>query len=298
LAETLYVTTNQHGTQLDGGTPRHWPLPETGAGQEAPGAELAREDGHDDGISLRGLEGLLDVLSDRVFVAEALADQSLAGAAVGRGVIRVSRARLLRETRWGPDTAALFALDCAEHVLKESGGVRLRGGATLSEVVAAARKWLETADESQDEFLHGIRQMAVARRLRRQSAEIGDLTFDLTIDDEVEGLEATDDPATALVAATMDAVLAAVEAIQHSAFPHIVDTESGLYEAETRATGGGKSGFWPRTEWIPAAAAARDCAERARQAARGDGEEELERAWQAERLASALGEAAAVDSAG
>jgi hypothetical protein len=210
---------------------------------------------------------------------------------------------VLGETAWDAEAAARFALDCAEHVVAGTEDVAFPSGATIGQVIAAARGFLDDAAARggpEAGLLQKISRLAQARRLRKMGDELATAVNEIVQQDERADLDALDDPAFASVAAVRDAVLAAVEALRHLALPHLAAAEEAGYESSTQATPevvtpvdtpwgsflvGGKWGA------APAALTAREAAERARQAAAGDGgapAEGAERSWQLDRLAEAL----------
>lgn len=286
MTEQLYVPTSVHGHQHHDHV-TDWPLPSTGDdGATVPGAEVVAEDAQS--LTLLTLDALLERLDHRIFVAE-----STAGTAEShQGVASVASARLVRETAWDLRGAARFAVDCASHIIGEAASVAFPSGTTFAEILGAARESLEGESAEHLGLIERFGRIATARRLQKSADEIAGQTWDLTIEDEARDLHALDDPAFDVLAAARDAVLSAVEALQHTAFPHLSNAQSSYYDrVEGVKTQGGAS-YFPPTAFVPAAVAARDAAERARQAAaKAGGDESSEREWQAERLAEALGEA-------
>ncbi len=300
---TLYVPTDVEGRQFHGDHETRWPLPErTPDGSVIPGAETAGSAMSP--LTLFSADGLLEELNDRIFVAvvppAALAEDRPWGMAA-------DGARLVAETAWSTSAAAHFALDCAAHVLRlsDAGEVRLKGGESLGEVVEAARNWLADADGGSSGLLGRVSRIAIARRLRRSSDRVAALAFGQTVADEALDIDAMDDPAWEAIAATRDAVLAAVDAVRHQAFPQLAERESVRYEEDlVNASNASPDPEPVPTPWgtfvvgapggiVPASVAARDAAERARQAAGdagGRGAEAAERAWQRDRLVAALEE--------
>jgi hypothetical protein len=303
---TLYVPTDVVGRQFYGDHETIWPLPTTEAdGSVVPGEEAAGS--ATSPLSLFSADGLLDELNDRIFVAvvapAALAETRPWGVAA-------DGARLVSETTWSTFAAARFALDCADHVLAMSNHdtVRLKSGESLLDVVGAAKRWLADADAAEAGLLGRVSRIAIARRLRRSSDRVAALAFGRTVADEAVDLDAMDDPAWEAIATTRDAVLAAVDAVRHQTFPQLVERESARYEEDLANA----SHVSPEPEpivtpWgtflvgapggiVPASVAARDAAERARQAvgdAAGRDAASAERAWQRDRLAAALRDAPA-----
>lgn len=288
---TYFVPTDARGTQLHGGEVTEWPLPaDDEGGATRPGALVEPAAGTK--FELLDLDGLLDSLGERIFVAE-LSEQA--------GPNGSPQARLVAETSWSIHGAARFALECAEHVLADPDGTKLPSGASLADILDAAHGYLDgsASDEGELGLLQRVSRLATARRLRHQSSEVADMAFDVTMEDEAKDLDALDDPAWSALASVRDAVLSAVEAIRHDALPWLFDVENKRYESEADATGSEIVGTpWGsylgnrRTGVIPAWTAARDAADRARQAmadANGDVAGAEERAWQRGRLEVALG---------
>jgi len=282
------VATDNDGVQHHEGFRRQWALPVRRADGWEPGT-VVEPDEHGKPVVLDANE-LLDQLGERIFVAE------LVG---GEGA-----ARLVSGTSWSEPVAAMFALDCVEHVLEivpGSAQAELPGGGTLGEIIASAREYLSTGAGTDAQRLGFVSRMAAARRLRRESTAIGDAAFAAAAHAEGEGVDILSDPAWETLAAARDAVLAAVEAVRHVALPFLADRETRKYEAheerkERRAaadvdevdTPWGRfavGGGGPR--YAPAWVSARDAAERSREAAadlEGSEAGETERSWQVKRL--------------
>jgi hypothetical protein len=293
----LYVATNADGRQLrvaNGGAPYEWPLPDPETGE--PGGTLEAD------VLLLDAEGLLGHLDEKIWTAEPIGES--APAEPGSSV-RAAAARLLVPTPWDGLAAAAFALDCAGHVLGDSAGTVLSGGKTVGEALADARQALDAREVADGGPLARVRDLALLWRLRREGKSIGDAAFEEWAKDTSEDVEAMDDPAWTTVAAARDAVLAAVEAVQHAIFPHLSEREANRYEKVERdsevtaftvpAPFAAVTVHKGRSSWVPAWVAADDTAERARQAAAEAGGGQAERSelgWQAERLRSALGEPA------
>jgi hypothetical protein len=286
-ADTLFVPTDRHGSQFHGGEETIWSLPspasEDDEGVVAPGAVTTPPAGGR--IVLLDLDGLLDELGERIFVAEASGDG----------------AQLVGETAWSASAAANFALDCAERVAANAGSVALASGETLADAIAAARAWLEDASGADTGLLGRISRLATLRRLRRHAGEVGEVAFDAAIDVEAADADMFSDERWTAIAAARDAVLAAIEAVRQDVFPHLSSAEGSASESERRE-GMQKPPTVVDTPWgafrsthtnaiVPAWVAAAEAAERARQAvtdAGGTGAPEAERAWQRDRLAQAL----------
>lgn len=280
-----FVATDSDGVQHRDGFRRQWPLPRRGADGWEPGA-VVEPDEHPRPAVLDADE-LLDQLGERIFVAELVSDDGAA--------------RLVAGTSWSEPVAAMFALDCVEHVLEIVPGAaqaELPGGGTLSEIIASAREYLSTGAGAEAQRLGFVSRMAAARRLRRESTAIGDAAFAAAAQAEGAGLDMMSDPAWETLAAARDAVLAAVEAVRHVALPFLAERETRKYEAHEErraaadvdevdtpwgrfAVGGGGPKYPPA--WV----SARDAAERSREAAadlEGSEAGATERSWQVERL--------------
>jgi hypothetical protein len=303
-SDRLYVPTDAKGVEYHLEAELLWPLPAAVPGQArpAPGEWLHSSDVKAAppvaGLPLFSLDGLLDELGERIFIAE-IATSSGAESNLP-GVVEVDSARLIDETAWNVKAAAHFALDCAEHVLADPASLKLGSGASVADVLRAAHSWLDSS-EGDTSLLGRFSRIATARRLRRHSGEVGDLAFSVTLEDEASDVDALDDPDWTALAAARDAVLSAVEAIRHQAIPQLLEAENVRYEedggalqlaAEPVSTPWGSFVAGRRAGIVPAWVAARDAAERARRAATdANGAEagDEERAWQRLRLARALG---------
>jgi hypothetical protein len=207
-----FVATDAEGEQHHGGDRRTWPLPVRDGDHFQPGG-VVEPDEHGAPVLLDAAE-LLEDLGECIFVAETVDE---AGAA-----------RLLRGTHWSEKVAALFALDCVEHVLAAVPGsaeADLPGGGTLGSIIASARDYLATGTGADGQRLGFISRIATARRLRREGAALGDAAFTAAVQDEGEDIDLEHDPAWETLAGARDAVLAAVEAVRHAAFPFLVERE-------------------------------------------------------------------------
>jgi hypothetical protein len=284
-----FVATDADGLQHHEGYRRRWPLPVREADGWQPG-DVVEPDGHGTPVVLDAGQ-LLGQLGECVFVAEPI------GEAGG--------ARLVAGTSWSEQTAAMFALDCVEHVLEivpGSADAELPGGGTLGAIIASARQYLATGAGTDAHKLGFVSRIAAARRLRRESTAIGDAAFTAAAQAEGQGVDILSDPAWETLAAARDGVLAAVEAVRHVALPFLADRETRRYEAVEEhkvaeveqvdtpwgrfAVGGGGPRYAP--SWV----AARDAAERSRQAAadlNGPEAGEAEQSWQIGRLLERLG---------
>jgi len=283
-----FVATDADGEQHHEGHRRTWPLPVRDAQGWQPGG-VVEPDEHGDPVILDASQ-LLEQLGECIFVAEA---------ASGAGA-----ARLVSGTGWSEKSAATFALDCVAHILETVPGsaqAELPGGGTLGEILGSAREYLETGTAPDGHKLGLVSRMAAARRLRREGAALGEAAFTAAAQDEGRDIDLLDDPAWETLAAGRDAVLAAVEAVRHAAFPFLADRETRRYEAREEGmtinvdevdtpwglfpVGGGGSRYAP--SW----AAARDSAERSREAASdlaGRAASDAERSWQVGRLLELL----------
>jgi len=283
-----FVATDADGLQHHEGYRRRWPLPVHEDLGWQPG-DVVEPDEHGTPVVL-GPSELLDQLGECIFVAEPVGD---AGAA-----------RLVTGTSWSESQAATFALDCVAHILETvpgSADAELPGGGTLGAIITSAREYLATGTSRDGHRLGFVSRLATVRRLRREGTTIGDAAFAAAARAEGEGADIWSDPAWETLAAARDAVLAAVEAVRHVAMPFLVDRETRRYEAleERKAaevdevdTPWGRfpiGGAGPK--YAPSWAAARDAAERARQAAIDLGGQEAgdaARSWQVGRLVELL----------
>jgi len=263
----LYVATDAEGCQRLDGRAIAWPLPAEDTDPVSPGETIEGE------ILLSTVQGLLGHLTERIYEAELLepGSEDAAGAEPGLTIAAAS-ARLLAPTPWSGARAARFAIACAEHVLGDAAGTELPGGTALADALAEAGAWLEEAvgDDAPGGALSRVRDLALLWRLRRRGKALGDLAFIELAGDIGSDVDALEDPVWSTVAAARDAVLAAVEAVQHAVFPRLSDLESHRYEKRerdvdevVRFTGGRRL----QPSWVPAWTAADDAAERARQAA-------------------------------
>lgn len=283
--ETYYVPTDAGGLQRCGDLTLGWSLPKRLAdGSFSPGELVQPDEGSP--VVLRDLDGLLDDLGERIFLAEAVESKG---------------ARLLAETSWDLHEAARFALDCAEHVVADPAALRLRSGPSLADVFAAARRHLDRDEAKEgDGLVERMSRIALARRLRRLGRDVADVALSITVADERDDLEALDDPSWSAAAAAREAVLAATEAIRHDAFPRLFELANRRYEDEAPSADRPTEAF--STPWgnfslgsgagaVPAWVAAQEAAERAREAvaeAAGPQAAAGERSWQRDRLRAAL----------
>lgn len=292
-----YVSTDALGVEHCADGAVHWLLPKEGHGRETEGARLI----------LRLPASLLDVLDDRIFEVVPIGTVT----AASEDAIVTTRARLVRRTPWDVGPAAGFALDCAAHVLNGVGDVVLPSGITLDRAVADGRRALKgEGDEEHEHLLRlaelgSLRRLLRDRRLLRASLGVG------LAEDNARDLDAIDDPAFDEVRTTVDAVLAALEALRHhllpSSYRHLEEhrEESEAHKAESATTsisppavvetpwGPGMVGGHRVLSYEPAWTAARDAARHARDTAkaRAGGDAEAageERRWQAALLGSLL----------
>jgi hypothetical protein len=283
LTQQLYVPIDANGAQWWDSTHRRWPLPEAAPGESVEGD-----------LILYTASGLLGRLDERIYKAEAAGEPP--ATSDHEGEVTAASAKLMAATSWDGFCAARFALDCAAHVAGEAAGAALPDGTTLAEVLDRARAWLDQADESESGLGSRLRQLAICRRLRRSGKDLGDLAFSKVAADIGADLDMLDDPEWTSIASARDAILAAVEAVQHAVMPQVTEIQSRRYEHFVRegdaATAKTLTATRAHQAWVPYWTAADDSAERARQAAADSGGADgaaSELAWQADLLAGALG---------
>lgn len=283
-----FVATDLDGVQHLSGHRRAWPLP--GPAGEPGAAAHVHEGEH--ALVLLDADGLLDELGERIFLAEEVE----------------GGARLVRELPWDLATTARFALDCAEHAilaLPPTDGVALHlsDGTTLPELLVEARRYVDSAGESEDRRLSALSRLALARRLGREQQRVAALAMAEVSRDEDDDLDVLDDPRWTEVAALSSALLACVEVLRHLALPRYVAARERSFIAE-----GGEppetgeawvtpwgavahvSGHVP--DYVPAHVSAREAAARAREAVAdqsGPQAEASERSFQRGRLLELLG---------
>jgi len=283
-----FVATDADGLQHHEGYKRRWPLPvRQTSGWQA--GEAVEPDEHGAPVILDAA-GLVAELGEFIFRAEPVGSSGAA--------------RLVAGTSWSEKRAAIFALDCAAHILESVPGsaeAELPGGGTLGGIIASARQHLETGTGTEGHRLGFVSRLATLRRLRREGTKIGDAAFTAAAQAEGEEVDILSDPAWETLAAARDAVLAAVEAVRHVALPFLVDRETRRYEAlEERKTAEvdqvdtpwGRFSVGGGVKYAPSWAAARDAAERSRQAVvdlNGAAAGEAELTWQVGRLTELLG---------
>ncbi len=301
--DALFVPTDRRGRQFHRGVETLWsfPSPASGAQAGSSGTVLRPpETGH---LVLLDVDGLLDDLSERIFVARRTENT----------------AELVNETAWSLRAAARFALDCAEHVTAGLPAQAVPSGDTLPAVLSQVRAWLDDAPGADAALLGRVSRIALIHRLRRKGAELADLAFAAAIDNEADAESLFEDERWTAIAAAQEAVLATVEALRHEAFPHLVEAGNVKYEeslasgreagatavdvvAEGAVAAAGEAAGNPTAAWgmftpgrhsgiVPAWVAATEAAERARQSvgdAGGDEAAKAERAWQRDCLARHL----------
>lgn len=301
--DALFVPTDRHGKQIHDGEETIWSLPSPADGDNGGAVGTVLEPSAHGQVALLDLDGLLDALSERIFVARHVA----------------GTAELVSETAWSLREAAYFALDCAEHVTRDLALQPVPTGDALSVVLSQVRKWLDDAPAADAALLGRVSRVATIHRLRRKGAELADLAFSAAIDNEADAESLFEDERWTAIAAAQEAVLAAVEALRHEAFPRFVEAGNLRYEesvtsgrsagataadvvAEGAVAAVGEAAGNPTAAWglftpgrrsgiVPAWVAATDAAERARQSAKdshGAPAAEVERAWQRECLARHL----------
>lgn len=303
MGQRRYVSTSRDGRSRGVAGEVAFEVPPLGS---PPGVGLpsAPTEGTGGVIELRSLDGLLEGLGERIFLAEPLGavDPGLEEEAP---VLQVAAARLLAETAWGDTEAARFALECTEHAVAGGLEVALPHGRTLGGVLADVRAVLERA-QGPSPSLGWLGRFAALRRLRRDGAAVGDLAMLAAKEDERAGLDLLDDPAWTRLAAAEEAVLACAEAVRFLGHPLHVSAREDVEERDAA----GAEPTEPRVGetpwgWVavgsarvpahqPAARSAEQAGERCRQAARDAGgpeAEAAERAFQVGLLASLLGEA-------
>jgi hypothetical protein len=281
----LYVATDPEGLERRAGTEFVWPLPYLEVSPCMPGKPVEHE------MALCEPSGLLGRLDECIWRAEPLAGEKDAAVAAAYsvrpeaiGVQHHVGARLLEPTAWDGFMAAGFALDCAEHVMANAADVTLSDGTRLADALHEVRAWLESA-EGHESRLGKLHDIAIAHRIHREEKALEDAAATLAAKDERAHVDTASDPVWTAVAAARDALLAAVEAVQHAVRPRHREREARHYEATDHA------GDEMTERWIPFWIAADDAAERARQAAVDAGGEDAgyaELEWQAARLGALL----------
>jgi hypothetical protein len=304
MDDYLYVATNADGIEQTAAGEVHWNLPAAEGPTTSPGDPTRAPSGT---LVLHRATALLDVLDERIFLAEPIDGAHDAG-----DTVHAELARLTAETAWGVEAAARFALECAAHVLGDAAATTLPDGSTLGEVIAEARVILDHSNPEGEQRLGLLARFAAVRRLRRLGSELGDVTLARLSEDLGSDLDALDDPAWTTIAACSEAVLAALEALRHLAMPryarsreevldgHPLDAPSEPSAPIPTPWGPIALGAEHRSPYEPAWAAAREAAARARESAAADQDPHsvgAERAYQAELLEAILADRCPVAAA-
>jgi hypothetical protein len=288
VVDRYYVVTDATGSARNGEIERHFELHE-GAGPDDGGP-----------VALVDVTALLSCLDEVVFEAEPIGSTS----EVEPGVWHADDARLVHRTPWDARGAASFALSCVEHVIGADRSVEIPGGQTLGAVLDDAKRFLEESDGEGEGRLAKLSRLATARRLHRSGEHIGDLARGRLGEDLAEEIAITSDPDWTLLASTVDAVLAAVEALRHVALPNYVtdreeaggarDTSDGTsYVPRIYTTPWGNFAIGAEHEppYLPTSLLAREAALRARETVTdraGEAAGNAEATWQVSLLASIL----------
>src|ERR1700722_2010826 len=288
VVDRYYVVTDATGRARNGEIERHFELRE-GAGPDDGGP-----------VALVNVATLLSCLDEVIFEAEPLGSTS----EVERGTWHADDARLVHRTPWDARAAASFALNCVEHVIGEDRGLEIPGGQTLGSVLDDAKRFLKDAGGEREGRLAKLSRLATARRLHRSGEHIGDLARGRLGEDLVDEITITSDPAWTLLASSVDAVFAVVEALRHVALPNYVSDQEDAGGA--RDTSDGESfipSFWPspwgnfaagaerEPTYLPTSLLAREAALRARETVTdraGETAGSAEAAWQVTLLESVL----------
>ncbi len=153
----FYVATDSNGVEHSVAQGHvTWRLP---AGDVAQATEVGRP------LVLRRPDALLEVLDERIYEAEPLGDATISH----DGGVSVRSARLLAQTPWDTEMATRFALDCADHLLGETGDTSLPDGTSLAKVVADARRVLDGIETTNMEHLGYLARLRALRRLRHEA---------------------------------------------------------------------------------------------------------------------------------
>ena len=214
---------------------------------------------------------LLEALDERIFAAEA------AERADDRSeTVSARSARLTAETAWGVDGAARFALDCAAHSLGAAAPTAFPDGSTLGDVVAEARVILDQTNPDGEERLGMLARFAGGAGCAG-SAPSGDAS--LADRRPRERPRQARRPRLDDARGGSEAVLAALEALRPSRCRATRTREEPLDEHQGRSAehaarplprhrrGRIVLGAEHHSPGLPAAAAARDAAARARESA-------------------------------
>jgi hypothetical protein len=288
VVDRYYVVTDVTGRARNGEIERHFELRE-GAGPDEGGP-----------VALVDVTTLLTCLDEVIFEAEPIGATSEASP----GTWHADDARLLRRTPWDARSAASFALSCVEHVIGDDRDIEIPGGQTLGAVLDDAKRFLEESGGEREGRLAKLSRLATARRLHRSGEHIGDLARGRLGEDLADEITITSDPDWTLLASSVDAVLAVVEALRHVALPNYVSDQEEAGGA--RDTSDGESfipSFWPspwgnfatgaehEPTYLPTSRLAREAALRARETVTdraGEAAGTAETAWQVALLESVL----------
>lgn len=292
MNDHVYVATGADGIEHTASGEVVWQLPDVATG--APGTETTAPVP----LVLRRTAALLDALDEHVYRAEAVGENRDLG-----DRIETTRARLVSKAHWDTDSAARFAIDCAAHALEGAEHLALPDGEELAPILAGARLVLDRDEREPDEHLGFLARLAAVRRLRKVRDSLSGAVLASTTADLGDDLDAVDDPEWATLAASQEAVLAALEAVRHVALPRYVRSREEAVDEHPHdepptsnplvMTPWGPIAFGAEhvSPYVPAWTAARDAAMRAREAAhdRGGGDAEAaELSWQADRLGEVL----------
>jgi hypothetical protein len=217
---------------------------------------------------------LLTCLDEVIFEAEPIGATS----EVSAGTWHADDARLVRRTPWDARSAASFALSCVEHVIGDDRSVEIPGGQTLGAVLDDAKRFLEESGGEREGRLAKLSRLSTARRLQRSGEHIGDLARGRLGEDLADEIAITNDSDWTLLASTVDAVLAAVEALRHVALPNYVtdreesggardasDGETYVPRIYTSPWGNFAIGAEHEPPYLPTSLLAREAALRARE---------------------------------
>ena len=296
MSQSLYVATDSNGVEHSATGQVAWKLPVEGVGQ-------LTDLGHP--LVLREPRALLEVLDEHIYLAA-----SPNGGEIGPdGTVSVPTAQLNGQTRWNAAAATKFALDCADHLLREVGDVSLPDGTSLATVTADARQLLDGNASDSMEHLGQLARLRALRRLRHERTEITAVSLKELDEADRKDMDALDDPAYSTVITVTDSVLAAIEALRHYVIPAFyADNEDAKENREQYANEDRETSLPTPTMIVtplgpvmlhaphllpydPAWTGAREAARHARQAMKDRGGAEAEAnelTWQAAALASIL----------
>jgi len=290
MNDRYYIVTDATGKALDGDSERHFDL-SAGAGPIEGGP-----------VVVVNAEALLSSLDEVVFEAEPVGATS----EISPGTWHADDARILRRTPWDTRSAASFALACVEHVIGDDRSIELPGGQRLGEVLDDARRFLEETGGEREGRLARLSRLATARRLQRSGGHVGDLALGRLTEDLASEIAITSDPAWTLLASTVDAVFAVVEALRHVALPNYAtdredaggarapeDGTSFVPSFLTSPWGNFAIGAEHESAYLPTSLLAREAALRARETVvdrLGEAAGASEAIWQVDLLESMLGE--------